>query len=156
MTPEKLNLKRATQETIRGVGGVEAAAEFCRVGKSVLADNYSPNKPDSFVALDVIADLEPLARGREGWPAVTGLLCRQMGGMFVARPDVRATGADLLTLLARHAQESADVSRATCEAVADGRVCPGDAAKIRREVESHMEMLAGMHAALVLIETEGC
>ena len=39
MTPELIDLERATAETIKGVGGLEAAAGFCRVGKSVLGDN---------------------------------------------------------------------------------------------------------------------
>lgn len=70
MTPDTLALKRATAETIKGVGGLEAAADFCRVGKSVLSDNQSPNRADSFIAIDVVADLEPLARERAGWPHV--------------------------------------------------------------------------------------
>ena len=56
MTPELLDLKRATHETIKGVGGLEAAASFCRLGKSVLGDNQSVNKPESFMAIDVVAD----------------------------------------------------------------------------------------------------
>lgn len=155
MTPEQLDLKRATAETIKGVGGVEAAATFCRVGKSALSDNQSVNQPESFIALDVLADLEPLARERSGWPHVTRALCRRMGGMFVPQPDVRAAGADLLQLLGRHAQESADVSRAICEAIGDGKVCPADARKIRIEVAQAMELLALVDADLAVIEGEG-
>ena len=152
MTPELLDLKRATAETIKGVGGLEAAAGFCRVGKSALSDNQSVNHDASFIAVDVVADLEPLARERSGWPHVTRALCRRMGGMFVPRPDVLATGADLLMLLGRHAQESADVSRAICDAVADGKVCGDDARRIRAEVAQAMELLALVDADLAVIE----
>lgn len=155
MTPEQLELKRATGETIKGVGGLEAAASFCRVGKSALSDNQSVNHADSYIAIDVLADLEPLARERSGWPHVTRALCRRMGGVFVPQPEVQSTGADLLQLLAGHAQESADVSRAICEGMADGKVCPIDARKIRTEVAQAMELLALIDAGLAIIEQEG-
>lgn len=151
MTPEKIDLKRATQEMIKGVGGLEAAAGFCRVGKSVLGDNQSVSKDESYIALDVIADLEPLARDRDGWPHVTRALCRQMGGVFVAVPEGRATGANLMGMLARKVQEGADVSSALCEALRDGVVVPAEARKVRGEIKDLMELLAAMDAELAAI-----
>lgn len=151
MTPEKLDLKRATQEMIRGVGGLEAAAGFCRVGKSVLGDNQSISKPESFVALDVVEDLEPLARDRDGWPHVTRAMCRHMGGVFVAIPEGRATGADLMGMLARKVKEGADVSSSLCEALRDGEVKPEEARKVRGEIMELMELLAAMDAELAAI-----
>lgn len=155
MTPENLDLKRATAETIKGVGGLEAAAGFCRVGKSVLGDNQSVTKSDSFIALDVIADLEPLARDRTGWPHVTRALCQRMGGVFVRVPEGRATGADLMGMLARKVKEGADVSSALCEALRDGVVCSADARKVRAEIMDLMELLAAMDAELAAIEQDG-
>jgi len=155
MTPEQLDLKRATAETIKGVGGLEAASTFCRVGKSALSDNQSVNHPESFVAIDVVADLEPLARERSGWPHVTRALCRRMGGVFVSLPAQPATGADLFTLLARKMQEGADVNSALCEALRDGEVCPKDARRVRKEIGELLELLAAMDAELALIEQEG-
>lgn len=155
MTPELLDLKRATAETIKGVGGLEAAAGFCRVGKSVLGDNQSANRPDSFMALDVIAALEPLARERSGWPHVTRALCRRMGGVFVPVPDGRASGGELAELLARKIKEGADVSSALCAALGDGRVEPREARAVRDEIAELMELLALMDAELSMIEQEG-
>lgn len=154
MTPELLDLKLATQAMIKGVGGLEAAADYSRLGKSRLGECQSHNHQDSFAPIDVVATLEPLARERSGWPHVTRALCRRMGGMFVERPDVRATGADLLQLLGKHAQESADVSRAICEAVADGKVEPKEARRVRAEVAQAMELLATIDAELAAIEGE--
>ncbi len=154
MTPEKLNLKRATGEMIKGVGGLEAAAEFCRVGKSALGDNQSVNKPESFVALDVIADLEPLARDRDGWPHVTRALAGTMGFVLVKLPDAPASNADMLTLVGRHAKESADVSQSVCVALSDGTVSRREAGNIRTEIRHQMEVLAAMDAAMALIETD--
>lgn len=154
MTPEKLNLKRATGGMIKGVGGLEAAAEFCRVGKSALGDNQSVNKPESFVALDVIADLEPLARDRDGWPHVTRALAATMGFVLVKLPDAPASNADMLTLVGRHAKESADVSQSVCVALSDGSVSRREAGNIRTEIRHQMEVLAAMDAAMALVETD--
>ena len=154
MIPEKLNLKRATGEMIKGVGGLETAATFCRVGKSILGDNQSVNKPESFVALDVIADLEPLARDRDGWPHVTRTLAATMGFVLVKLPDAPASNADMLTLVGRHAKESADVSQSVCMALSDGSVSRREAGNIRTEIRHQMEVLAAMDAAMALIETD--
>jgi len=121
MTPDMIALKRATGEMIKGVGGLEAAALYCRVGKSVLGDNQSPNRPDSFVAIDVVADLEPLARERSGWPHVTQALCVRMGGTFVALPEVPSSRADILSLLSTQCEEHGDLTKALCAALADDR-----------------------------------
>jgi hypothetical protein len=154
MTPETLALKRATAEMLKGVGGLEAAAGFCRVGKTILGDNQSVNRPDSFVALDVIADLEPLARDRDGWPHVTRALAAAMGFVLVKLPEAPATNADLLNLIGRHAKEGGDVSQAVCTSLADGVMRRPDARAIRTEIRQQMEVLAAMDAALAAIETD--
>lgn len=155
MTPEALALKQATGEMIKGVGGIEAAANFCRVGKSVLSDNQSRNKPDSFVALDVIADLEPLARERSGWPHVTRRLARSLGFELVRTPEGAASGADLFAIVAQHAQVHADILRALTQAVTDGSISPVEARAIRAEIAAAQERLAALDAELVAIENGG-
>jgi hypothetical protein len=151
-TPEKLALKRATGEMIRGVGGLEAAAGFCRVGKSVLGCNQSPNEPDSFVALDVLADLEPLARGREGWPHVTRALAAQQGFALVKLPDALPEAGDLLHLVARQAREGGAIASAICAALADGKVDADEARAARKQVADLIDVAVAMDAALAAIE----
>lgn len=152
MTPDDLALKRATGEMIKGVGGVEASAEWCRVGKSVLSDNQSPNKPDSFAAIDVVAALEPLARARDGWPHVTQALCQRMGGVFVPVPEVPPGRRDLCALLGEQAKESSDLTRALAKALGDGRVDPHETAEPRREAWQLMQVAATIVAALDAID----
>ncbi|MBM6576364.1 hypothetical protein KCP91_08260 [Microvirga sp. SRT01] len=151
MTPDLLALKRATAEMVKGVGGVEAAASFCRVGKSTLSDAQNMNKDDCFVALDVIADLEPLARSREGWPHVTRNLCQIMGGTFVALPDAPATREDLLSLLASLTKELSEVTAAVCTGLADNNFDQTDARKTLTEVDDAIRVAAAMRAALQTI-----
>lgn len=155
MTPEQLHLKKAFKETILGVGGVVPAAMFCRVEKSQLQDYYSETKPDKFPPVDVIADLEPLARERSGSPHVLRALSAHMGFVLVRLPEARATGADLMGLLARKVKEGSDVSIALCEALKDGVVRPAEARRVRSEITDLMECLAALNAELAAIEGEG-
>jgi hypothetical protein len=148
VTPDLLALKRATAEMIKGVGGVEAAASFCRVGKSTLSDAQNMNKDDCFVALDVIADLEPLARSRDNWPHVTTKLCEIMGGTFVALPDAPATREDLLSLLAAQSREQSDLTNAICAGLSDGKFDQADARKALAEIDDVIRVAAAMRAEL--------
>lgn len=153
MTPEKLALKRATQETIRGVGGLEAAAGFCRVGKSVLSDAQSVNRADCFAAIDVVADLEPLARGREGWPHITRALAAAQGFALVKLPEALPAKRELLNLVARQSSEASRITQAICEALADDdRVDAREARGVRPLVHEAQEILAALDAALAAIE----
>jgi hypothetical protein len=154
MKPENLALKRATAEMLKGVGGLEAAAGFCRVGKSVLGDAQNPNCPDRFVTVDVVADLEPLAREREGWPHVTTMLCRLMGGAFVPLPQGEIGREDLIGSLARLAKENGDIATAICAAVADGKIEPAEAAAARVQVAEGQQVLAAMDRQLAAISGE--
>ncbi len=153
MTPEKALLKRATVEMIRGVGGLEAGAEFTRVGKSMLADYGSLNKPDCFAAVDVIADLEPLSRERTGWPHVTQALCKLMGGTFVAEPDAPATSADLLALSSKLSSEFNDAIGAVCAGLADNKWCSKDGERLDGELDQLLRVVVQMRA--VARYTEG-
>lgn len=148
MKPERLALKRAFGETIKGVGGLEAAAEFCRVGKSVLGDAQNPNCPDRWPPLDVIADLEPLARDRDGWPHVTRALCREMGGSFVPHPAGVAAGGDLMLRAGELVKEASDVVTSLARALADKKFDTRERREVRAEINQLVELAVGM-AALV-------
>lgn len=146
MTPDRLALKVATSEMNKGVGGLEAGAAFTRVGKSMLADYGSLNRPDSFVPIDVVLDLEPLSRERTGWPHVTQALCRAMGGTFVAEPEVPATSADLLTLCGQLSAEFNDSVNAVCAGLADGNWCSKDGARLGLELDQLLRIVVQMRA----------
>lgn len=146
MTPDRIALKVATTEMIKGVGGLEAAAAHTRVGKSMLAEYGSPNKSDTFVPIDVVLDLEPLTRERSGWPHVTQALCKAMGGTFVAEPEVPATSADLLMLCSQLSTEFNDAVNAVCGGLADGKWCSRDGARLGGELDQLLRIVVQMRA----------
>lgn len=146
MTPERLALKRATGEMIKGVGGLEAGSNYTRVGKSMLADYGSVHKPDCFVPIDIVADLEPLSRERSGWPHATRALCRMMGGTFVPEPELPVTGADLFAKLGTLHNEFADVTGAVCNGMRDGVWSSEDGAELERQLDDVIEIAIRMRA----------
>ncbi|WP_343526722.1 phage regulatory CII family protein [Sphingomonas sp.] len=155
MTPERLALKRATDAMISGVGGQVKAAGFTRVGQSTLSTYASPNHREAFVPIDIVADLEPLARDREGFPHVTQALCAVMGGVFVPLPEAPASVADMLTMMGRLSKEASDVTQTICGALADGRVDRVEKTNIRREVRQLLEIAVALDAIVANVSTEG-
>lgn len=147
MTPEKLAAKFATQETIKGVGGLEASAGFTRVGKTVLGDAQNINCPERFLAIDVAVDIEKLARERDGWPHITRWMCAQMGGTFVPLPKAVPVARDLIGTMGLVAREAADVTQAICAAVADGHL-------ERREIDAARRQIVEAQAALAVLDAQ--
>lgn len=146
MTPERLLLKRATVEMVKGVGGQDAAALFTRVRKSMLSDYGNENRPDLFAPIDVIVDLEPLAQERSGWPHVTQALCKLMGGTFVPEPDARATEESLLAVMSRLSTEFAEVTSALCTGLADKHWCEQDGAELESQLNDVIRVAIQMRA----------
>lgn len=62
-------LKTAVRELVHDVGGLEAASAACRLQRSSLARNYSPQHPE-LLPVDVVAELE---RASGTMPVTTAL-----------------------------------------------------------------------------------
>jgi hypothetical protein len=146
LTPERIAEKRAFREIVRGVGGFEAAALNCRVGKSTLA-RYTDETCDDHAPLDVIADLEPLTRSRPGWPHVTRHLAREQGFVLVSTPEQAGT-LDVHTALATATKEHADLTSGLITALADGAVQPYEAKALLRDSWDQVEAAVRLHALL--------
>ena len=146
-TPEKLALKRAFVEIVRGVGGVEVAAMHCRIGKSLISEQGRPES-ESFPAIDVIHDLQPLARDRAGWPQVTRELAAQDGFVLVALPEVAESERDYLLQLCAMTKEHGDVAAALGRALADGVLTTAERAEVRAELWHVIEVAVALHAQL--------
>lgn len=157
MSPEKVALKLATREMIgqSGAGGELAAPAFCRVGKTKLNDYHNERHEASFAPVDVVLDLDRLARGRLGFPPVTRMLCQLLGGDFIERPAVPAGRGDLMTLLAGQSHEMAELTSALLLGLADGRLSGAEARKALSEAQQVAALSARMIAELTVIVNEG-
>jgi hypothetical protein len=131
-TPERLHEKGAFKQIIQGVGGLEAAEGFCRVGKTMLARYYDP-RIDEHAPLDVIADLEPLTRGRAGYPQVTRMLALRQGFALVELPQVDIPDCKALhAALSASMQKSAALHAEMVAAMADGILEPDEGERIAK------------------------
>lgn len=110
LSPDRQADKRAASQLVKAAGGVEAAAELCRLGKSQLSDVGNVNSPDKFMPIDVVRQLEEVTQGLPGWPHVTRHLACAAGFELVRRPDADAGGeTDWLAHIARVSKEAGDV-----------------------------------------------
>jgi hypothetical protein len=137
-------LKIKFGELVGKIGGLEAAASFCRVGKSTLARYASNVQSDAecFAPIDVVRDLEALA----GEPVVTSTLCAMADGVFVAVPNTPAATGDLLAMMSALSGEFNDTTRVICAGLADDNFCAVDAAKLERELDDVIRVAVGMRA----------
>jgi len=136
-TAEDQQLKAVTRKLIAGVGGVEAAETYCRVGKSQLSDYARPDT-DAFMPVDVLKDLEAVAHGIPCFPPVTRFLARVQGFALVKLPDAAVTSGEVHLQLAELAKESNDVITETLRALADGVIT---------KLEARSLMVACLHGA---------
>lgn len=116
-------LKTAFRRLVDKIGGVEAAASYCRVHFSKIAEYYSPNHPLRFVPADVIADLEAAAEE----PIVTRELARIAG--YTMTP-FDASGDPMHSALGAALRESAEAAACGLDALGDGVVSDDEAAII--------------------------
>lgn len=108
-------LKGITHKLIKACGGLEAAAEETRAGKSSLA-NYADSRDHTaaasmFAPIDVIADLEAAV----GAPLVTKELARLAGYDLI---PLEGAAAGTLAPLADHCHHSVLMGKATEAALA--------------------------------------
>ena len=143
-------LKIKFGELVGRIGGLEAAASFCRVGKSALARYASVVQADAecFAPVDVVRDLEALA----GEPIVTTTLCAMADGVFVAVANAPAGTGDLLGMMSTLSSEFNDTTRAICTGFADGKFCAVDAEKLERELDDTIRVAVNMRALARLIQ----
>lgn len=122
LTPSEMSIKAATMRSIVASGGLEAAAMFVRVGKTQLANYYSPNETECFVPADVAMQLDGLA----GYPHI-------LESMQAASTHPNRKPHDPHVLLAVLLKEAGELGSAVSQALADGTICPREAAAIVKE-----------------------
>lgn len=137
LSPEarRREIKLASADLVRAVGGLEAAAGLAGLGKSQVHRCVSVNDDSSFFNVAVAGDLEQ----RSDRPFVTIALAKLAGGVFIRLPEPFDDGADLALRVIDLVQELGDVSARVREALADGVVRPPEARAIERELDQLIE-----------------
>lgn len=139
------DLKSAEAALVDAAGGVRAAADKCRIGKSQISDAISPWKDDVHLPLDVAMQLEAAAQAMP----VTEHLAAAQGCVLVRLPRRSpAPVPDWLGHVARIAQEAGDVLRHGGLCLADSEVTGAEAARWLRELDQSLAAQAALRVAL--------
>ncbi len=135
--PEVFNaLKTATKLVINALGGLEAAATCCRVGKSQLSD-YCNINGDKFILADVTMELERVA----GTPFLTAALALTAGYTLVPIEPLRERNT-LAMLLSAIGKDTGELFATA--AMALGHAQPTDDERTRMLAElSDLHRLTG-------------
>lgn len=114
---QRRDLKLRSRDLIRANGGLEAASDFTRLRRSALSDAQSRDRADTFLAADVVLDLEL----RSGEPLVTRACAQAQGYMLIAaEPLDGAAMRDIVAAAIRSERAGAERSAAVLAAVSDG------------------------------------
>ncbi|MFC4169571.1 phage regulatory CII family protein [Teichococcus aestuarii] len=152
LSTDDMALKTLTRLLIEQVGGLEAAATYTRVNRSVLSGYQNPHQPH-FMPVDVVGRLEHAARR----VPITEELARRAGYSLVQPGEVATESVPLL--MARFSQEAAELHQAFAEGLADGELCARDDAALEREVTHVLRkatrLLAALHAKRGLSQLPG-
>lgn len=144
---------RAADRLIKAVGGVAPASEFCGKSEAQLSKYSRANYAES-MPISVVEDLEAVSHDIPGHPHVTRYLANRAGYVLFKKPEILATGADLLRLVAEQSKESGEIASALCNALADGKLESHEIADIRTEVADLIRNAVSMDAELEMIERD--
>ena len=142
-------LKKATAALVKAAGGCEAAADYCRVSKSQLADYGSLNGV-SYIPADVAADLEAVTHEYPGHPHVTQVLARRAGYALVPLPRPAPEDKSLPEHIACIVSETSDVTNKVLRNFANGAITPKAIrdSHVLTEVDEAIQALVDLRAAL--------
>jgi hypothetical protein len=149
---QERKLKLASEELVRGLGGIEAVAATLERGKSGVGRWVNRNEREHFIPVHALVRLEALADR----PLVTELLCRLAGGFFVPHINPGADEGSAEWLAMALAKGLGEVSGAISAALADDRRID---AREAQDVLTHLEELergaAQLRGLMVRIMADG-
>lgn len=146
-------LKIRFGELIDRAGGLEAAAGFCRPGKSTLHRYQSTAAADAecFAPIDVVRDLERLV----GAPIVTHFLASEADHVLIAKPRLSAVATgDVHAAIARCVRECGEAQSTTLMAMADQKLSHAEAVEALREIDDAIESKLMLRALLVQLRDD--
>jgi hypothetical protein len=122
ISPEKQARKAKARDLIRAAGGIEAAAEVTRVGKTLLSEYGRPDN-ETYMPDDVRADLEDITFGKPEHPHLTRYDARRLGFALVPMPKGELpVGQSLLQALSESIHDAGELHKNICDAIGDGKI----------------------------------
>lgn len=144
------SLKDATRRLLDGVGGLDRAAELCRLKRTRLSQCASPYAEADYLPIDAVVSLELAARLRP----VTDHLCARHGGVWLPLPST-AQSARWADDLAAVAREAGEVVARLAAALADGTVTAAEARELLRDVDEALAAFGFLRAHLAHAAGDG-
>lgn len=142
---------RAAERLLEAVGGLAPASSYCRKSEAQLSKYSRTNYAES-MPIAAVEDLEAVTHGKQGHPHVTRYLADKAGFTLFKKPQIEATGADMLRLVADQSKEGGDIASVICHALADGKIQAHEIPAIRKEVADLIRLAVTMDAELDFIE----
>lgn len=140
-------LKEASATLIESSGGLNKAAERCRLKKSRLAECTDPAAHEAHLPVDVVLTLELSSGARP----ITEYLASSHGCVLIQLPPAEARGAWGQNIAAA-AKESAEVFAKAAEFLSnDGDICAKEAPELLREVDEALAAFGDLREALVAV-----
>lgn len=132
-------LKAATRKAVAAAGGGEGSG-FTLSRRQQYMSECGNVHHGRYLQIHDVAALERVTNGDDSHPAITRMLCRLAGGVFVPLPDIGPMGADLMASTVSLASEMGDVSQMVISRFTDdGVIDKGDLSAIEREIDELQE-----------------
>lgn len=149
LSPAQLQLKIATDEAMRAVGGQLFLAAHTGRAQSCFSD-WGSRKTATFMPIDFVATVEDLGDGAPGHPHITRALARRQGFDLYRLPPVEALDSEFGRHGARLMKEAGEVMARLGEALADDDDV--DAAEARAALTEARELLSVVVALVTALE----
>lgn len=146
------DLKAAVAALIHGAGGETAAADHCRVGKSMLSDYANPNRETVHMPIDVVLQLEHAI----GQRSVTEHLASAHDCILVQLPSRPSDDIAWYRRLAHMGKEAGDVFEKAESVLSTAGDIDGESAPhLLQEVDELLAVVAELRAAVRSRLTDG-
>lgn len=140
---DRERLKAATERSITRAGGPVALAALTRVEAPALSKYKAPQEAGHFMPVDVAVDSDMAG----GAPVILAAMATTLG--YQVTPLPQSAPAPLsTTMVGTLIRETGDVSATVLQALADGRLTPGERKTIAKEIDEALQAMWVLKQAL--------
>ena len=144
------SLKEATRATCAAIGGLKCAAAIIGLTKARISNcqnDYNDDKQDDFLNVRHAVTLDLVSIGRGGDPYILQRMAREVGGIFSFLPR-GLKREDHFEQIAQNVSTHAKLLNEWIPSVADLKITPAEAKKIRPLVHKMVQELVDLEVSL--------